>query len=112
MKKHHINDKSDKDKFWSLKWWIFVNKNANITQNSENNNECVIMEFVYNGTYDEEYHTIKEFILDVIIGNSHGITKEKPIGPIGTDDKYSHIYDLVTFSLSPYTLQYQKNIDG
>ena len=75
-------------------------------------NNWIIMNFVGDGTYEDNYEHIIQTILDGNVMNMSLIIMEDKYIAIDSYDSSCHGYNIIKFSLSPYILQEELSIDG
>ena len=72
-------------------------------------NNCIILNFSVDGTYEEEYKHINRYILD---GNLMKVYLMIMEGDYCSGDSSWHCYYIIKFSSSPFILQSDLSIDG
>ena len=61
-------------------------------------NNCILINFLYDGTDEEYYENINRTILDGIVMNMYLINIEVKYGAIDTDDSLCNAYYIIKFS--------------
>ena len=73
--------------------------------------DFIIMNFLDDGKYEEEYKQINQTILDGNVMNTSLIIIEGDYGAIDDDDSTCHCYHIIIFYSSPYILQPDFSVD-
>ena len=63
------------------------------------------MDFIDKGAYEEEYESAPNNLLELLVKNTSQTIQFESIGYTDTDRIHSHIYCMVEFKYSKYTLQ-------